>query len=497
MNTNEVFRRYWRIPLVALLAGALAFAASFVVGSTYESSTRLLVHGRDATFLTSTGQDLSAQPGVVDSSLSQALLSTYAGIATSRSVATDIVGELSLDTQPASTSVYAPLTQAAAWAYRCGRAFLTSGFCAKVDPLEKAILEVQEGITAQPTGTNSGADAGQQASYVLEVTASGNSPEQAKAVTDALANELVSLSNDRFKRDADANVVALQKQVKIAQTEVQEATAQVSAYQTKHGISVGDAKQVLSAGTIETVRSDLLKARADLADTEAQLASIEGSLANIPRDERTKETIVTGRSTTETNTQGANSVYNDLLSKLNGLKAQEAGQSARVDRLQKQVDAAKPLAKNGPLAELAVLQQGADLASQDLRDLTTLLQKSRTNAAQGAVDLSRLDQASQPSYPSKPKRYIYLALGLLIGGLAGALLTARIGTEPRTSDEETGGPDDAGSAGGDDADTAELPPVVAPQPDLVLTGQTNGHRPGLTHLDTNGHRPDGSVRRSQ
>ena len=59
--------------------------ASYVVYPSYESTTRLLVHGRDATFLTSTGEDLTSQPGVVDASLSQALLATYAGIATSRS----------------------------------------------------------------------------------------------------------------------------------------------------------------------------------------------------------------------------------------------------------------------------------------------------------------------------------------------------------------------------------------------------------------------------
>ena len=100
MNVSELLHRYWRIPVVGLLAAVLAFTASFLVTPTYESSTRLLVHGRDATFLSSTGQNLTAQPGVIDASLSSALLSTYAGIATSRTVATSVVDELQLDKQP-------------------------------------------------------------------------------------------------------------------------------------------------------------------------------------------------------------------------------------------------------------------------------------------------------------------------------------------------------------------------------------------------------------
>lgn len=425
MNLTELRQRYWRIPVVALLAAVLAFTASYLVYPTYESSTRLLVHGRDATFLTSTGQDLKAQPGVVDASLSQALLSTYAGIATSRSVAESVVTDLQLDKVPPSTSPYAAVAKAFAYLYRCGRAFVTSGFCAKVDPYEKAVLEVQEGTSAEPTGTNEGVSAGAQSSYVLEVRASGGNPKYAQAITNSVADQLVRMSNERFKRDADATVDGLQAQVDRAAKTVRKANAEVADYQTEHNISSADAKQTLSATTLETVRADLIKAKADLDDTRAQLASVEGSLAKIPENERSRQTIVTGRSTTEMDTRGSSSVYNELLTKLNTLKASEAGFVARVDQLQEQVDNAKPLSQNGPLAELALLQQDADLAAANLKTLTETLQKAQSNAAQGSVDLSRLDQASEPSYPAKPKRYIYLALGLLVGGLAGAALTAR------------------------------------------------------------------------
>lgn len=424
MSTYAPLSRYWRVPVVALLAAILAFAASYLVYPTYESSTRLLVHGRDATFLTSTGKDLTAQPGVVDASLSQALLSTYAGIATSRTVATEVVEHLELDQEPESTSPYAAVAQALAWVYRCGRAFFTSGFCAPVDPYEKAVLDVQEGTSAAPAGTNEGETAGQGGSYVLEVHSSGRTPEQARDITDAVADQLVRQSNQRFKADAEQSVARLEKQVATGEADLKARTRAVATYQTANGISTADAKQALSAATYESVRASLITARADLADSEAQIASVRRSISQIPKEQRSKQTIVTGRSTTEMNTDSTNTVYADLQTKLSTLQAEQDGHAARVERLAGEIDSARPLTKNGPLAELALLQQGVDLAAANVKDLTTDLQTARSTAVQGSVDLSRLDEASQPTYPTKPKRYIYLALGLLIGGLLGAALTA-------------------------------------------------------------------------
>ena len=467
MNTHPL-RRYWRIPLVALLAAVLAFLASYVVYPSYESTTRLLVHGRDATFLTSTGEDLTSQPGVVDASLSQALLATYAGIATSRSVAEGVVDELKIDQQPDATGPYAAVAQGLAWAYRCGRAFITAGFCAPVDQHEKAVLDVQEGTSAEPTGTNAGGSAGTQASYVLEVRSSGRNPAEAKAVTDAVADQLVALSNDRFKRDAEQNVAGLQTQVDAAAEVAKTKTLAVATFQTKNGISASDAKQSLSANTVEGLRSDLLKARADLADTRAQLSSLEASLADVPRDERSKQTIVTGRSTTETSTDSTSSVYSDLLSKLSTAKAAERGFQARVERLTRQLANARPLAKNGPIAELVVLQQSADLATANLDTLTKSLQKAQTTAAQGSVDLSRLDPASEPTYPVKPKRYIYLALGLLLGALAGAALTAQAERRANLRHDASGGDSTGGDADGLDDDTQSM--EIDNDLDLMLAG---------------------------
>jgi len=425
-TSTRPFRRHWRILVFGVIAAVLAFGASLLVAPTYASSTRLMVHGHSATFPTDTGQDLIGRPGVIDASLSQALLYTYAGLATSRTVATAVNDQLALDQLPGRTGRFASVTRAITKFFRCARAFVTSGFCAPVDARERAILTVQAGITAQPVATDGGSISGQPGSYVLEVHASGASPEQAKTVTDAVADQLVLLSNDRFTSDANANVDKLRTQVEAAEVLVETRFKAMANFQTANDISAADARQALTAETLESVRADLIAAQADLEDTRAQVVSVQGSLAQVPKDQQEKQIITTGRSTTELNTAEANSVYNDLLVRLSNLKAREAGLLARVQRLQTQLAEATPLKNNGPLAQLTVLKQSSDLAALNLRNLTTTLQRAETTAAAGSEDLSRLDDAAQPTYPATPNRYIYLAFGLLVGALVGAWRTPRV-----------------------------------------------------------------------
>src|SRR5664279_5694689 len=100
MTVRAFLRRYWRIPVVAVLGALLAFSGSFLLDPTYDSSTRLLIRARDTSFLSGSGKDLTAVQGVADSSLSKTLAETYAGVATSRSTAIAVVDSLHLDTPP-------------------------------------------------------------------------------------------------------------------------------------------------------------------------------------------------------------------------------------------------------------------------------------------------------------------------------------------------------------------------------------------------------------
>lgn len=459
-SAATLWNRHWRIVTVAAVGAILAFVGSFLVDPTYTSSTRLLIHGRDATFLSSTGQDLANQPGVIDSSLSQSLASTYAGIATSRAVAETVVEDLALDDRPAKTGPIAMLAGAAAWVYRCGRAFITAGYCAPVDPYEKAVAEVQEGTSAMPLGSNAGASAGTTGSYVLEVASSGRSPEEAKAVTDAVADQLVLTSASRFATDSTDVIARLETLSEQAEQEVTQRSLELANFQTANGITAADGDQVLSATSHENLSTELVQAQAQAADLQAQLASISQSLRSTPQNTDSSQTIVTGRSTTEMNSQATNPVYNDLLIQQRSLQAQLDGQLARVDELQRALDGAAALADNATAAELASLAAAVTRAQQNLADVERTLHESQLTAAQGPTDLTRLDEAAAPPYPAEPKRYIYLALGLLIGAVAGAVLAAQA---RRREGSPIAPPDESGPVGTGNVESEPLANVPDPE----------------------------------
>jgi len=489
--------RHWRIVTVAAVGAILAFLGSFLVDPTYTADTRLLIRGRDATFLTSTGQDLSSQPGVVDSTLAQSLASTYAGIATSRGVATTVVDELRLDEVEPRSGLLASAASAFAWVYRCGRALITSGFCADVDPREKAIQSVQEGTAVAPLGTNSGGSAGTTGSYVLDVQASGSTAQEARRVTDAVADALVDASRTRFTSDSTDNIARLTSLVTQAEADVAARGAALAAFQNEHGLTAADGQQALSAGTNESVRADLIAAQAAEADLKAQLSSIGAALRSTPKSETSSQSITTGRSTTELTGQAASSVYSQLVVQQNTLQAQLEGQTARVTQLQATLDGNTELAGNSALAELSALQNAVSLAEKNLTDLSGTLRDAQVTQAQGPVDLTRIDQAAAPSYPSEPKRYVYLGLGLLLGGLAGVGLTAQArrrgaaGTGAPDDDDADADADDVAWGQGD-PDDAELDATIfgEREPEPATNGRvgpahtTNG-RVGSAHT-TNG-----------
>ena len=113
----ELTRKHWRlIVIVAVLASSIAFGASYLFTPSYAATTQILVRAREARFLTSTGQDLSRQPGVVDSNLAKALAQTNAGLVSSRLMSARWTGERSAFTQSvpgtrtSSTNVVRPVT---------------------------------------------------------------------------------------------------------------------------------------------------------------------------------------------------------------------------------------------------------------------------------------------------------------------------------------------------------------------------------------------------
>jgi uncharacterized protein involved in exopolysaccharide biosynthesis len=435
-------RPYWRIPVFAVLSAALAFTASFAFPSTYTTTTRLLIHASDASFLDASGRSSSSQSGLIDATMSKTLAETYAGMATSRSTAIAVVDRLHLDAPDKGHGPIHAVEAAAAWAYRCGRAFITYGFCAKVHRRDKAIQDVQKGASADQLGVTSGDAAGQPGAFILEVSGSGKTGDQARDVTNALADQLVTMSAQHAHDSASTYVSALQGQLDTAAADVKAKNGAVEQFENSHGISAADVQQVIDIQTYSSLRGDLRSTEAELADDKAQLSSIDATLASTATDATSNQQISTGRSNTTLQTTEANPVYSALQSQRATIVSQIAGLQARVNQLNQQVLDASPTTLNADQSQLAELLKDLDLAKQQQAQLTNQVRQARTQLATDAPELTRLDTAATPSYPVAPKRYLYLALGLLIGGLAGGGMTWLSGRRRPTADPDEPPPTD-------------------------------------------------------
>lgn len=423
MTTRTFLRQYWRIPLIAFLGALIAFAGSFVLQETYASSTRLLIRGRSTTFLTSSGQDLSQQPGVIDSSLAKTLSETQAGVATSREVATMVVDRLHLDApKPEKSGPVAWSVGAFATTYKCGRAYLTYGVCKDPDPREKAIQDVQAGIVAGQLGAATGADAGQPGSYVMELVGSGDTADQARDITNVAADSLVQVSSNRFREDAQKYADNLGAQVQLADQEVDTAAKAVGDFKVTHNISDLDQQLVLNASNSQDASGELRRAQSDLAGAQAQLASLDASIASVSPTQQTEQNVQNGRSNSKLTTEGPSSVYTDLVAEREKVAGQVANLQAKQASLQSQTPAGSTTL-NQDQVQFLQLDQQLKLAQANQAKLTQDHRNAVVNAQSDSVELTRIDTASLSTYPVAPKRYLYLALGLLIGGLAGGALT--------------------------------------------------------------------------
>jgi uncharacterized protein involved in exopolysaccharide biosynthesis len=402
---------YWRVPVIAVLAGILAFGGSFLLTPAYEASTRLLIRGRDATFLTSTSQGLGSQPGVGDATLAKALGETQSALLSTRTVAEMVVDDLSLaHPRPKPAGLVGRARSLFAGAYKRVRAILTHGFYAEPDQREKAIEGVYSGLAATPV----------KDSYVIELRATADTPKLAKAIADSAANALVEVSRRRFAQDSGAYRDFLGAQVTRAAADESAAAAAVRKYKQDNGISDVDLEIRLSETAAQQLGEQRKKEKIDLDGTQAEITALEQTLATTPTTDSSTTKIQTGRSTTELQASGASSRYEQLLAQKQQLGATAAGMVARLAAIDKALAPGVSPSLTGQESELARLELQHSVASDTFKQLSARHQEAVVAADIGTVEVTRLDQATAPTYPVAPVRYLYLALGAMFGA-AGAL----------------------------------------------------------------------------
>jgi uncharacterized protein involved in exopolysaccharide biosynthesis len=403
------------LAIVPVLAGLVAFSGSYVLSPTYESTTRLLIRGRDTTFLTSTGQGLDRQASVVDASLTKALGETQSALLSSRAVSEMVVDDLRLDQPvPKKRGAVARLRSAVSGGVQRVRAYLTHGFYAKPEPRTEAVDRVYEGLSARPL----------KDSYVIELRATADSGPLAKSIADAAADSLVEVSKRRFQQDSVAYRDFLAAQVARADQDQKVATDAVRMFKEQHRIGDVTLQIQLSETGAQQLRAQREQVQVDLDGARAEAAAIDRTLQSTPPTDSQTTKVQTGRSNTEIQSSVANTAYTQLLTSKQQLEARIAGLEARKGAIDRALAPGVSKALTNEEAELAHLELQRTVAADTYKDLSARYQEAVVSAERGTVELTRIDQAATPTYPVSPVRYLYLFLGFLFGGVAVLALKA-------------------------------------------------------------------------
>jgi uncharacterized protein involved in exopolysaccharide biosynthesis len=411
---RSLSRLYWRVAVLAVLVGLFAYVASFVVPPTYAATTRILLRGRDSTVLNSNGAALGSQPGVIDSQLATALADTQAALLANRAIAERIVDELALDEkEEEGNGPIAAAKRGLVGLYVRTRAILAHGFYKSVDDRTAAIDQLQAGLGAKQV----------EDGYALDVGALWDDPDEAAAIANLAADLLVETSNDRFRAESAAYRDFLQERVAAASDAERAARSALAEYKAANGIVTTpeqDAQVILQ--TEDDLNVEIRATQAELAAARAEVASLEREFAATSPFVETEQNIRTGRSETDVSTTAPNPAYTQILNQMQSARAEVQSLAARLGALQGALGLAADV-EAGTLsdqeARLNELQLDVAIASDTRTQLAEELRLASVNAERSLVEVTRIDQASAPTYPVAPKRYLFLAIGLFVGALVG------------------------------------------------------------------------------
>ncbi len=407
----QVLAKHWRLIVIAgLLAALVAYGSSYLLTPSYSATGRVLVRARETRFLTSTGQDLKAQPGALDSNLVKSLTQTNSSLIKGRSVAEEIVRELQLDrARKVDESILGHIRSFVKQVRNVVTAYVRYGFYQEPASLfDAAVSDVIDNLQVNPI----------KDSYLIEVKASADDPRLAAAIADAAARALVRISEERFAQDAATHRDFLKGQVDSARVEVSRLQTAIRTYKEKQGIVDVTEELKLNAGSNESLRVDLRSAEAELAAARAQFDVLDERLRSQSATEASTSTIQTGRSSTTTSSTSPNRVYQELLVKRAEVEAQIASFDAKTTTLRTDLQARANVLPEQE-ATLREFERELTAAAETFSYVKTTYDQASINSEEIAVEVSQTDQASVPLYPERPVRYLFALLGLVLGLLAG------------------------------------------------------------------------------
>jgi uncharacterized protein involved in exopolysaccharide biosynthesis len=415
MQIARLIRHHvWLIAVVSLITGAAAYAGSYLFTPQYVSTASVLVRPKASTILSSSGAPAAAQPSMVDATSAKSIEETHASLVSSRAVAIGVVQQLSLDKRPTDTRFLQSLVRNLKQVVTVVKSYVIHGAYVEPSKFEGAVQQTQHNLTGTPI----------KDSYLIEIKAIADDPNLAASIAQAATDQLIKVSQDRSKRDSEANLKLLTAQLDQARTDYESTEQALLTFEQQNGLTDTTSTLHVTATSQQDLINQLRQDGVDVAAAQAQEKSIEDQIRHISSTDSATSTVANGRSTTTVTNVSANPVYDSLVSERGLLDGQIAGLQAKQAALNALLAPAAGLPPPQE-AKLRDLQLEESTASDNYRLLSTSYQGALVNNGTDEAELIQADKPGVPLYPDRPIRYLYAIIGLLVG-IGGGLLLASI-----------------------------------------------------------------------
>ena len=283
-------------------------------------------------------------------------------------------------------------------------------------------------------------------SNIIEITYTGTTPENAKAVADALRRAYLDATLQFRHQDAERNAVWYTEQAEKAKQTLDSAVAAETAFERENGLVMQDRADVETSHlqALSTASAPLgptgppslegSAASVELATVEAQLSS---ALKTLGPNNPDVQALEAKRSSLKS------LVERDKAATLAAVERAETG-GARALEQAVEAQKAKVIAKSEKIGKLDQLHQDVERARDEYNRMQAKLAQYREESVSGDVGITPLGNATTPKSPSFPNFLLIVPGSIVLGlgvGIFVSLLMELFRPRVRTQDDLTADPD--------------------------------------------------------
>lgn len=398
---------YWRVPVFALVGALLAFTFSFAFKSQYPSASRMIIRTGETSYAStdsaaSLGGDINI--GGIDLTKQQTLGNTLVNLAQSRQSAAEIVERIGvdrvLDGKEPSKGIVSKVVD-----------FIKVGSPGEAPSKRDAAIDAVQGSIEAAVLDES---------WVMEITAWNPNADLAREISDTAADVVVDQSAQRFKENSLRELDYLTGELARGREDVAKKAQAVADFKTANGIIMDTSGESLASALAPSAPANLDQLNSQLVGLRARQQVLRERLAATPRTITVNSTNPDG---SPARVQQPNPEYTATEAQLESVQGDIAVAEAQFNDLAGRLGGGSVPGVNSLQVQLSQLQSDLELAQANYETLNQRFTAVSATVEKPRFDASRLGEASNPTAPGRPLRYLFLLVGALVGALAGLLLT--------------------------------------------------------------------------